>query len=147
MEIQRDFRELFESLNAHEVAYLVVGAHALAHHGSPRYTGDLDILLSTDADNASRVLAALDAFGFGGLGLTQEDFTFPEQVVQLGTPPVRVDLLTSLTGVSWEDAVAGCCDGDYGGIPVRYLGRQALVRNKRALGRAKDLADIEALGE
>lgn len=145
MEIQRDFKELFESFNARNVAFLVVGAHALAYHGAPRYTGDLDILLRADAANADRVLAALDSFGFGDVGLTAEDFRVPDRVVQLGVPPVRVDLLTSLTGVSWEEAVSGCCDGYYGEVPVRYLGKQELIRNKRALGRAKDLADIEAL--
>jgi hypothetical protein len=147
MEVQVDFRELLALFNAHDVAYLVVGAHALAYHGAPRYTGDLDILVQPDPENAARILSALEAFGFGDLGLTREDFTMLHTVVQLGVAPVRVDLLTSLTGVSWMNAVSGCCPGRYGDLPVRYLGRQEFIRNKRALGRAKDRADIEALGE
>jgi hypothetical protein len=145
MEIQRDFKELLESLNARDVAYVVVGAHALAFHGAPRYTGDLDILLRADRENASKLLNALEDFGFGAVGLTIEDFSVPDRMVQLGMPPVRIDLLTSLTGVSWEETLSGCCESSYGEVPIRYLGKQELIRNKRALGRAKDLADIEAL--
>ena len=146
MEIQTDCKELLALFNAHEVAYLVVGAHALAYHGAPRYTGDLDLLVPPEPGNGERIVLALDAFGFGSLGLTREDFGSPGRVVQLGVAPVRVDVVTSLTGVSWEEAVSGSCPGNYGDVPVRYLGRQELIRNKRALGRAKDLADIEALG-
>jgi len=145
MEIQADFRELLELLNAHDVAYIVVGAHALAHHGAPRFTGDLDILVNPDATNAQRVLAALVEFGFGDAGLSPDDFTKPDVVVQLGIAPVRVDVLTSLTAVTWDDAISGCCVGSYGGVAVHYLGREQLICNKQALGRAKDLADIEAL--
>ena len=146
METQPDLRELLALFNAHDVAFVIVGAHALAHHGAPRFSGDLDLLVQPAAENAERILRALDAFGFGSIGLTQEDFLGADKVVQLGVAPVRVDLMTTLTGVTWEEALSGCSNGQYGGVPVRYLGREELVRNKRALGRAKDLADIEALG-
>ena len=102
MEIQPDFRELFVLLNEQNVEYLIVGGYALAFHGTPRYTGDLDILVRPDPANAQRILKALALFGFGLLGLAVADFENPEQVIQLGEPPVRIDLITSITGVSWE---------------------------------------------
>ena len=147
MEAQNDFKELLALLNAHEVDYIIVGAFALAHHGAPRYTGDLDILVRPDSENGQRILRALDAFGFGSLGLTVEDFAAPGKVVQLGVPPVRVDIVTSITGVSWEEAAAGRAQGAYGDVSVYFLGREEFLRNKRALGRKKDLADVEAIGE
>ena len=147
METSKDFSELLALFNAQGVDFIIVGAYALAHHGSPRYTGDLDILLRPDRENAARVLKALQAFGFGGLDVTVDDLASPDRVVQLGYPPVRIDLVTSLTGVTWEEAAAGRVTGRYGDVPVSYLGRNELIRNKRALGRKKDEADIEALGE
>jgi hypothetical protein len=148
MEVEQDYKELLGLLNAHEVAYLIVGAYALAFHGAAaRYTGDLDILVRPDDENARRLLDALAEFGFGSLNLTVEDFTTPERVVQLGVPPVRVDIVTSITGVSWKEADSGKAAGEYGGVPVHYVGRKEFVKNKRALGRKRDLADLEALGE
>ena len=147
MEVQPDFRELLALFNAHNVEYLIVGGYALAFHGAPRFTGDLDILVRPDSANAQRILAALAEFGFVSLGLSTEDFVHPDQVVQLGVPPVRVDLITSLTGVSWEEAFAGRVAGQYGDIPVYYIGREQFIANKRATGRRRDLADLEALGE
>jgi hypothetical protein len=147
MEVQPDFKELLELYNAHGVDYLIVGGYALAFYGAPRFTGDLDILVKPDHDNAQRILAALSDFGFGSLGLTQEDFIRPERVVQLGLPPVRIDIMTTLTGVAWPEAWAGKESGLFGDVTVGFLGRQQLVANKRALGRKRDLADLEALGE
>lgn len=146
MEAQQDFRDLFALFNAHKVDYLVIGAHALAYHGAPRYTGDMDILVHPNRENAQRILNALEDFGFGSLGLTIEDFTFPDKVVQLGVTPVRIDIVTSITGVSWEEAAAGRVQGEYGDVMVYFIGREELIRNKRALGRKKDQADLEALG-
>lgn len=147
MEVQQDFRELLALFNARQIDYIVVGAHALAFHGAPRYTGDLDILVRPDGENAKRILKVLDEFGFGALGLTIEDFSAPDKVVQLGVAPVRIDLVTSLTGLSWEEAAAGQVKGTYGDVAVHYLGRKEFIRNKRAIGRKKDLADLEALDE
>lgn len=147
MEVQRDFKELLALFNAREIEYIIVGAYALAFHGAPRYTGDLDILVRPDEENAKRILKALEEFGFGALGLSIGDFSAPERVVQLGVAPVRVDLVTSLTGLSWEEAVAGQVKGTYGDVTVHYLGKKEFIRNKRAIGRKKDLADLEALGE
>lgn len=147
MEVQQDFRDLLALFNAHKVDYLIVGAHALAYHGAPRYTGDMDILVRPDPDNARRILSALNEFGFGSLDVTVEDLALPDKVVQLGITPVRVDIITSITGVSWEDAKAGRAAGTYGGLKVYYIGKKEFVLNKRAIGRKKDLADLEAMGE
>ncbi len=147
METQADYKELLALFNEHEVRYMIVGAYALAFHGAPRYTGDLDILVCPDQENSSRILSALEAFGFGSLGLMTEDFAVPGRIVQLGVPPVRIDIVTSITGVSWDEAEASCAAGRFGSIPVSYIGKEAFIRNKRALGRMKDLADAEALGE
>jgi len=147
MEVQKDFRELLALFNAHDVDYLIVGAYALAFHGSPRYTGDMDIFVRPDPGNARRILSALVQFGFGSLGLTTDDFISQDKIVQLGVVPVRVDIITSLTGLSWEEAAASREKGSFGDVIVHYLGKSALIRNKHALGRRKDLADLEALGE
>ena len=147
METEKDFEELLASFNEHEVEYVIVGAYALAYHGIPRYTGDLDILVRPAAANAKKVLSALGDFGFGSLGLKAGDFQKPDQVVQLGVSPLRIDILTSLTGVTWREAAEGKEEGTYGGIAVHFLGREQIIANKRALGRKKDLADLEALGE
>lgn len=147
MEVQPDFKELLALFNDHRVSYLIVGGYALAFHGAPRFTGDLDILIKPDHENASRIVAALDAFGFASLGITESDFEQPDQVIQLGVAPVRIDLITSITGVSWDEAFTGRVVSSYGDVPVHYIGRQQFVLNKRATGRKRDLADLEALGE
>ena len=147
MEVQEDFRELLELFNSRSVEYIITGAHTLAYHGAPRFTGDLDIYVRPTVDNALRITDALVQFGFGDVGLTADDFSLPGNIVQLGFPPVRIDLITSLSGISWEESEAGKEPGDYGGIPVSFLGRKQFIINKRASGRMKDLADLEALGE
>ena len=147
MEVQPDFRDLLGLFNVHKVEYMIVGAYALAFHGVPRFTGDLDIFIKPDSENARRILQALDEFGFKSVGLTLEDFQSADKVVQLGVPPVRIDIITSLTGVSWEEAFSGRAEGKYGDMPVYYIGREQFIANKRALGRKRDFADLEALGE
>lgn len=147
MEIEPDFKELLVLLNSHHVEYLLVGGYALAFHGAPRFTGDLEVFVKPESSSAARVMSALADFGFGAVGLSAEDFEKPNQVVQLGIPPVRIDLITGLTGVSWDEAAAGGIAADLDGVPVRFISRDHFVRNKRASGRLKDLADLEALGE
>ena len=147
MEAQKDFKELLELFNGHKIDYMIVGAYALAYHGAPRFTGDIDILIKPSTENAQRILCALAEFGFGALNLTIEDFQNPDSVVQLGVPPVRIDIMTSITGVPWEKADKGKVKGLYGDIPVHFLGRKEYIANKRAMGRKKDLADLESLGE
>lgn len=147
MEIQSDFRDLLELFNKNKVEYVIVGGYALAFHGAPRYTGDLDIFVNASEDNASRILKALNEFGFGSVGLSPQDFIEPNNVIQLGYPPVRIDIVTSISGVSWEAAFQNRVTGRYGDIAVYYIGRKEFVTNKRTVGRKKDLADLEALSE
>jgi hypothetical protein len=147
MEVQPDFRDLLALLNEHQVDYLIVGGYALAFHGAPRFTGDIDIFLRPEPGNARRVIQTLAAFGFTFPNLTVDDFCTANTVVQLGIPPVRIDLITSITGVSWAQAESGKEAGAFGDVPVFYIGRRQFIANKRATGRKKDLADLEALGE
>ena len=147
MEIYREWSELLGLFNEEQIDYLIVGGHALAFHGAPRFTGDLDILVRPDSENAAKVIEALAEFGFSFPNLTAEDFASPDQVVQLGVPPMRVDLITSLSGVTWDEADEGKVRGKLGDVPVHFLGRDQFIATKRATGRKKDLADLEALGE
>ncbi len=147
--MNEDFRDLLQALLEAGARFLVVGAHAMAVHGVPRATGDLDVWIAVDPDNADRVQSALARFGapLAAMGISRADFLGEDQVVQLGLPPRRIDVLTSISGVGFEDAWAGRVTHDVAGLRVPFLGRDALVRNKRASGRAKDRADLEALGE
>ncbi|HEV2349648.1 MAG TPA: hypothetical protein VG028_07380 [Terriglobia bacterium] len=147
MSLPKEWREFIESLNSNEVEYLVVGAVALAHHGWPRYTGDLDILIRNSAENISKLKTALDDFGYGSLGLKAGDFADPDQVIQLGLPPKRIDILTSITGVPFDQAWAGRIEGAIEGTPAKFIGKQALVQNKKSSGRPQDWADLHAMEE
>ncbi len=147
MEVQPDFKDLLELFNKYAVKYMIVGGYALAYHGAPRYTGDIDLYVKPDPQNAERIMAALNEFGFGSVGLTVDDFKNSDKVVQLGVPPVRIDIITSLSGVSWQDADSGCVDGKYGEVPVKYIGLNEFIINKRTTGRKKDLSDLEAIGK
>jgi hypothetical protein len=146
MPLPEDWRAFIESLNSSRVEYLVVGAVALAYHGFPRYTGDLDILVHNTLENAQRLEAVLASFGFGSLGLKAADFVGCYQVIQLGMPPNRIDLLTSITGVSFDEAWAGRVEGEFAGIRVSFIGRKELIQNKKSTGRSQDYADLEVLG-
>ena len=147
MQIQKDYKELLELFNAHKVEYLIVGGYALAFHGAPRFTGDMDLFVKPDSTNAQRILTALEEFGMASLDLSQSDFTSPDNVIQIGVPPVRVDIMTSITAVDWEKAESGKVPGNYGDTQVYFIGRDDFVANKRALGRKRDLADLEAIEE
>lgn len=146
MKLNRDFRELLECFAQHDVRYLIVGGWAVAAHGHPRYTKDLDVWVWMDSSNAKSIVAALHEFGFGDLGLTVEDFVTPDTVVQLGYPPNRIDLLTSPSGVDFASCWSSRMDLELDGVLVPFIGLDELKRNKRASGRAQDLADIDALG-
>jgi hypothetical protein len=132
---------------AEQASFLVVGAHALAVHGVPRATGDLDIWVHPDAGNAQRVWRALVQFGapVEAMGLRPLDLTAPGVVYQIGLPPRRIDLLTEISGVGFEDAWKSRTLQAEGGMEIPFLGREALLQNKRATGRIKDLADVAAL--
>ena len=147
MRMNRDFRELLECFARHDVRFLVVGGWALAAHGIPRLTKDLDLWIWPEAGNAQRTLAALDEFGFGGLGLTTQDFQTVDTVVQLGYPPNRVDILTTPTGVVFEPCWRGRLEVDLDGIVVPFIGVEGLIANKRATARPQDLVDVQSLEE
>jgi hypothetical protein len=147
MRLQRDLREFIELLNSESVEYAIVGGWALGFHGRPRYTQDIDILIRSTPLNASRLEIAIQRFGFGSLGLAARDFLASGQVVQLGQPPNRIDLLTSLTGVIAEEIWESLEPGELDGVPVFFLSRSLLIKNKKATGRPRDRADVEELGE
>lgn len=141
----RDFEELFACLRGRDVKALVVGAHAVAFHAKPRYTKDVDILVEPSPENAELLLLALEDFGFGSLDLTVEDFSHSGRIIQLGFEPNRVDFITSLGGVSFDEAWAGRVAGRYGNQPVMYLGLRELIAAKQSAGRPQDLADLDWL--
>jgi predicted nucleotidyltransferase len=145
MILNKDFKEFFESLNNNNVRYLVIGGYAVAVHGHPRYTRDIDIWLELSPDNASRVIKAIEEFGFGSLGLKKEDFLEPTQVVQLGYPPIRIDLLTSIKGVVFEECYLSRVELTISGIKLNFIDLDNLKKNKQATGRHQDLADLENL--
>ncbi len=142
-----DFRDLLFELQEAGVRFLIVGAHALAVHGVPRATGDLDIFVARDADNAERLIRALTRFGapLASHGATRSDFERAGTVYQLGLPPRRIDLLTSISGVEFDEAERSALVTEIEGIRLPVLGRRHLVANKLAAGRPKDLADAELL--
>jgi hypothetical protein len=145
MKLNKDLREFIALLNSTGVKYLVVGGHAVAFHGHPRFTGDIDFYVECSSENANRLASALVQFGFGGLGLGPEAFLELETVVQLGRPPHRIDLLTSIDGVQFAPAWEARVPGELDGLPVHFLAKQHLLANKRASGRPQDLADLDKL--
>ncbi len=140
-----DFTDMLSALSAEAAEFLVVGAHALAVHGHPRATGDLDLWIRPTAGNAARVYRALARFGAPLDALTEDDLATPGVVFQFGRAPLRIDLLTAVSGVDWEHAWASHVVVEVDGFALPVIGRDALVANKRAAGRPKDLADLHAL--
>ncbi len=145
MALSKDWREFLELLNSRGVDYVIVGAQSLAFHGRPRYTGDLDILVRPTPENARLLVDLLKQFGFAHSGFKESDFIEPEQMIQLGRVPNRIDLLSSISGVSTDEAFASKVSAELDSIPVYIISKDALIRNKRAVGRKQDLADLEAL--
>jgi hypothetical protein len=143
--VNTDFSELIAEFNAHSVEFLVVGAHALAAHGHVRATKDLDVWVRPEAENAERVIAALRSFGAPLHDLTVEDLATPGVVFQIGVAPVRIEVLTAIDGVEFDDAWSRRVESRFGGHPVFVLSREHLIKNKRASGRLQDLADVERL--
>jgi hypothetical protein len=141
--MNQDFVDLLRAFVAHDVRFLIVGAYALALHGRPRATGDLDIWVDATPDNASRITRALVAFGAPMHEVTEADFSRPGVVLQLGVPPGRIDILTDLTGLTFAQAWPGRFRHAFGDVEVDFIGRDSFIQNKRATGRAKDLGDIE----
>ena len=142
---ERDFEELLELFNKYRVRYCIVGAYAVAFHVRPRYTKDMDILVEPSIENGRKIVAALKTFGFGSLQIEPKDFTRPGRFIQLGYEPVRVDLLTSIEGCTFEQAWKSRVRGSYGKQRTCFIGRDELVRNKKLSGRPQDQIDVETL--
>lgn len=145
MVLNQDFKEFIQLLNEHDVRYLIIGGYAVAFHGHPRYTKDLDIWIEPDQENAGKLLRALAQFGFASLGLTEADFLEPDQIIQLGYPPNRIDLLTTLPGVEFSRCYAAKVITTIDDTPMNFINLEDLKQNKEASGRLQDLADLENL--
>ncbi|HAG83052.1 MAG TPA: hypothetical protein DCL61_18290 [Cyanobacteria bacterium UBA12227] len=145
--LNQDFKEFIEFLNKYKVRYLVIGGYAVALHGHPRYTKDLDIWIEMEPKNAQRLIDALTEFGFGSIGLAPEDFLTPDQVIQLGYPPNRIDLVTTPDGVDFETCYSSKVVIEIDNIQVNFIDLENLKINKKASGRLQDLADLENLNE
>ena len=145
MDLAPDFDEFIASLVARDVEFVIVGAYALALHGAPRFTGDLDVFVRPTVENGSRLLDAVKAFGFPTTHLQPHDIMSPDRILEMGVEPVQIHVMSAISGVSWDDAWRDRLTGPCGRHMVPFLGRETFLRNKRAAGRPKDLADIDAL--
>ena len=146
MKLHPDFSDFVGALNGSKVEYVIIGSFALAYHGSPRATGDIDFWIRPTTSNAKALIKALGDFGFGGIDITEEDIV-SGKIIQLGFPPVRIDIITIIDGLTPEEIWQTKEKGKLGPHDVFYLGKEAFIKNKRTMGRHKDLADLELLGE
>ncbi|WP_242929404.1 hypothetical protein [Pontibacter vulgaris] len=140
-----DFREFVELLNKHKVNYLIVGGYAVGIHGHPRYTGDLDVWISPNPNTAKTMVLIMKEFGFGSFGLTENDFLAKDNIIQLGYPPFRIDVLTSIDGVAFEECFPNKVVIEDEGVPVNFISLKDLRKNKESSGRRRDLDDLEHL--
>ena len=145
MELDQDFSEFVQLFLDNDVRFLIVGGYAMAAHGLPRFTGDLDTWVWIDHENAERIMKALTEFGFSSLDITAKDFQSPNLVVQLGFPPHRIDLLTGIDGVEFEEAWKRRIEVGVNGVDVPFIGREDLITYKKAASRVQDLADVARL--
>ena len=145
MILNQDFKEFIKLLNDHDVSYLVVGGYAVAFHGYPRYTKDIDLWIQAKKQNIEKLLNALKKFGFESLDLKLEDFLEADNVIQLGYPPNRIDLLTNLAGLDFEDCYPSKVEVVIEDVKVNFIDLENLKINKKSTGRHQDLADLENL--
>ncbi len=145
MELNQDFKEFIELLNANEVQYLVVGGYAVGFHGHPRYTGDIDFWVAISRENAEKIIVVLREFGMSVLALQAEDFMKEDMIIQIGYEPNRIDILTSVTGISFEDCYSQKVRAEFDDITVDFIDIRNLKINKAASGRGKDIGDLENL--
>ncbi|MCH9030460.1 MAG: hypothetical protein IH819_12840 [Bacteroidetes bacterium] len=140
-----DFKEFFQLLNSHKVHYLVIGGYAVAYHGYPRATGDIDIWITTNPDNAKKIVQAIKEFGFADPDISEEIFLKEDQVIRMGVPPLRIELLTTISGVDFESCFASRIDETIDDVKISFIGLEDLKQNKKASGRHIDLNDLERL--
>jgi len=143
VKVSKDFKEFIELLNKNNVKYLLVGGYAVGYHSRPRYTEDIDIWIETSLENAEKIIQVLCKFGFTGLSISIEELIQPEKIIQLGLPPQRIDILTSIDGVNFNEAWERRIVDSFGDIPVFIISLKDLIKNKLSSGRIKDLQDIE----
>ena len=143
--LNQDFKEFIQLLNNNQVKYLVIGGYAVAVHGHPRYTKDIDIWIEISEENAQKLVTALTQFGFESLGVTSEDFQTPDQIIQLGYPPNRIDLITNPDGIDFQTCYDSKIEVTLNDVLVKFINLDNLKKNKLASGRLQDLADLEKL--
>jgi predicted nucleotidyltransferase len=147
MTLDKDFEDFVALLNRHEVDYMIVGGYALAFHGKPRHTGDLDIWIEISDDNALKMLNTISEFGMGSLGMQKEDFLQKGIITQIGYPPLRIDILNEIDGVNFKEAYANKLIIDVDGLQVNYIGLDDLIKNKKVSGRHQDISDVNELNK
>jgi predicted nucleotidyltransferase len=147
VKVEKDYEDLLKLLNKHKVRYCIVGAFAVAFYAKPRYTKDIDIFVSPEIGNAKRIMEALSEFGFGRVGLKEEDFSKPGKIIQLGYEPVRIDIVTFIDGCSFEEVWGKREQGIYGKQKVSFIGLNELIKNKKAAMRKQDEVDLDILLE
>jgi hypothetical protein len=145
VKLQKDLKEFIALMNSHEVEYVIVGGHAVAYHGYPRFTGDLDFFVRPSLENAARIMAVLQSFGFTDLTGLEDTLTEPGKVIQFGRPPNRIDILTGISGITFDQAMDTSVATTLADVPIRIIGRDALIQNKTAAARPKDLADVDQI--
>ena len=145
MILAQDFEDFVRLLNTHEVKYMVVGGYALAFHGKPRNTGDLDIWINISEDNAERMLKVLKVFGLSSLGFEKADFLKPGYITQIGYPPLRINILNNIDGIEFSEAVQNMQRVNLDDFEISYIGLGDFIKNKQASGRSQDLADIKEI--
>ncbi len=147
MTLDKDFEDFVVLLNKHDVAYMVVGGFALAFHGKPRHTGDLDIWIDISEDNAGKMVRVLNEFGMASLRMQKSDFLKKGSIAQIGYPPLRIDILNEIDGIDFKVAYPNKLIIDVDGLPVNYIGLDDLIRNKQVSGRRQDIADVNELNK
>ena len=147
MRVEKDFKEFIELLNRHNVKYLIVGGFAFSYYAEPRYTKDIDIFINASPENAKLLMNVMKDFGFGAIGLSEDDFLKQGQIIQLGNEPVRIDIINSISVIDFESAWENRTVGKYGDIPANFISKPDLIKNKKATGRKQDIADIEKLNK
>ena len=145
MNLEKDFRDFIELLNLHKVDYMVVGGYALAFHGEPRFTGDMDIWINSSAVNAAKMIAVMYDFGAASFGFTKEDFMDEGIIKQIGQPPLRIDILGQIDGVAYKEAIKDKQVFRSGELKIFFIGVRDFIKNKEAVGRKKDLSDAKKL--
>jgi hypothetical protein len=147
MDVAPDFSAFCGLLNEHDVEYVIVGAYALAFHGRPRFTGDLDVYVRPTVANSRNLISAIEAFGLPTGTLTADDIATGHKVIQMGVEPIQIHVMSDIPGVSWDEVWSSRAPGRLGEHHVSFIGRDAFIKNKKASGRLQDLADVESLGD